>query len=237
MKNYEVTEMLKDLNSVIHYDPRWLRDSENYSYKHKWMEASYKRLNSAMKERGIDTSSLEAAHERFFDESAKKSESPDKINERFGKELAKAGQTIAEKLNIKTVDMSSYYKSPADDQVREMIDDINYEIDSQPAWSAHEYGAIYMKAHYDNMLNAMKDKNMDTSKLESSYENFISEYQSKDPEKAKAADMKFIDVLSETVMKLADSMGIKDVNIHEAQDKAIEPKSYGKEIEEDEIEF
>lgn len=235
MKNYEAAEMLKDLNSVIHYDPRWLRDNENYSYKHKWMEASYKRLNSAMKERGIDTSNLEAAHERFLDESVKKSESPDKINERFGKELAKAGQTIAEKLNIKTVDMSSYYKSPADDQVREMIDDINYEIDSQPAWSAHEYGAIYMKAHYDNMLNTMKDKNMDTSKLESSYENFISEYQSKDPEKAKAADMNFIDVLSKTVMKLADSMGIKDVNIHETQGKAIEPNE--KEICEDEIDF
>lgn len=246
MKNYEAAEMLRNLKNVLHYDPRWIRESEseNYSYMHEWMEDLYKDLNSAMKEKGIDVSNLEAAYERFSDESAKKSESLNEINERFGKELAKAGQGLAEKLNIKKVDMSSCYKPLTNDQIKETIDRINYELDAWDAWSGHEYGPIYLKEQYDNVLNAMKNKNMDTSNLENAYENFISEIQDKDlvkdivaAKRAEAANDNFVNTLSKTVTELANSMGIKETNLYESQDKAIEPKSCEKEIEDDEIDF
>jgi len=85
---------------------------------------------------------------------------------------------------------------------------------------------------------------MDTSNLENAYENFISEIQDKDlvkdrvaAKRAEAANDNFVNTLSKTVTELANSMGIKEMNLYESQDKAIEPKSYEKEMEDDEIDF
>lgn len=111
--------------------------------------------------------------------------------------------------------------------ITNVLRNIYYDLETESAWSGHDYGYEHMQENYDQLMSYMNDHKMDVSDLKDSYDKVVDEYNRIQKSKTDSfmngetqryfadLDNAFLVQLKDTAGTLANQLNLKDDIFHD----------------------